>query len=141
MMQRVLLDTGPLVAMLNKHDPFYAWAKLQIDEISPPMFACEGVLTEACFLLRRIPGGSENVMGLIEKGVIATPFRLAEHAAAVSSLMAKYSNIPMSLADACLVRMSEIYDDRAVLTFDSDFKLYRKHGRQVIPTLIPAARR
>ena len=132
-----ILDTGPLVALVNKREQHHEWAKSQVEGISGAMVTCESVLTEACYLLRHVHGATAAVMQLVEKLLIEMPFRLAEHAAAISSLMAKYSNVPMSLADACLVRMSEMYDDRAILTFNSDFKLYRKHGRRVIATLIP----
>ena len=56
---------------------------------------------------------------------------------AFEELLRRYRNVPMSLADACLVRLSELYGDCAVLTLDSDFRIYRRHGRQVIPVLAP----
>lgn len=51
--------------------------------------------------------------------------------------MRRYADVPMSLADACLVRMSELSDDASVLTLDSDFRIYRRLGRQAIPLLTP----
>jgi predicted nucleic acid-binding protein len=137
MMRPFLLDTGPLVALVIKREQHHEWAKSQVEGISGAMLSCESVLSEACHLLRHTTGGADAVMRLVENSLIEIPFRLAEHATAVSSLMAKYADVPMSLADACLVRMSEMYEDRAIFTFDSDFTLYRKHGRHVIRTLMP----
>ena len=57
--------------------------------------------------------------------------------AAVARLLTKYADVPMSLADACLVRMAEQHTHSIVWTLDSDFQRYRKHGRQIIPTLLP----
>lgn len=133
----VLLDTGPLVASINQRDRFHEWAKSQLAEIEPPLLTCEAVLAEACFLLRRLPGGGRAVAELVKRKVVVIPFHLEAHADSLARLLDKYSNVPISLADACLVRMSELYENIAVFTLDHDFKLYRRHGRQVIPALMP----
>lgn len=135
-----LLDTGPLVALLNRRDRHHEWAKSLIDERRPPSFTCEAVLSEACFLLRTLPAGIDAILSILEQGLVQTPFRLATEAAAVRRLMARYANVPMSLADACLVRMSEIHVDVPVVTFDQDFDVYRRSGRRAIPTLMPGER-
>jgi len=136
--QRVLLDTGPLVALLDRNDKYHGWAAGQWARLQPPLWTCEPVLTEACYLLRQAPRGVKAVMELLHRGVVQTRFRLEEQVEPVSRLLAKYAQIPVSLADACLVRMAELAPDAAVLTLDSDFRLYRKHSRQVVPLLIPA---
>ena len=133
----VLLDTGPLVAFLDRREPLHAWACEQFAAIHAPMLTCEAVLSEAAWLLRRSPGGKEAVIGLIEAGVIALPFRLADEHLAVGRLLAKYRDVPMSLADACLVRMTEIFGTSFVVTIDADFSVYRKHGRLVVPIRTP----
>ena len=51
--------------------------------------------------------------------------------------MTRYSNVPMALADACLVRMAEQHANHTVLTLDSDFQIYRKHRREVISVIMP----
>lgn len=137
MKRGVLLDTGPLVAFLNRRDRHHAWAEAQWNQIAPPMLTCEAVLSEACFLLSQTPLGSGVVVQLLERGVFSLPFRLEDQAQAVARLLAKYHSVPMSLADACLVRMSELFPSSAVFTVDTDFGLYRRHGRQVIPTIVP----
>ena len=137
MRKGILLDTGPLVAFLNRRDKFHVWAVSQWDQIAPPMLTCEAVISEACFLLSGTGGGIDSVMQLIKRKIIAISFRLDEHIQPVGKLLAKYRSVPMSLADACLVRMSEVNPDSQVFTLDSDFSLYRKTGRRIILTIMP----
>jgi uncharacterized protein len=134
---RVLVDTGPLVAFLNRRDHSHAWAREQLGAIEPPLLTCEAVLTEACFLLGRLRGGTEALMKLLSAGAVAVPFRLDQEIGPVTKLLRKYADVPIALADACLVRMAELVAESAVLTLDKDFRIYRKHGRQVIPTILP----
>ena len=135
--RRVLLDTGPLVAFLDRRDEHHEWAVSRWSDIEPPLLTCESVISEACFLLSRIGGRVSAVFELLDRGVIAIAFRLDEDMKPVARLLSKYSSIPMSVADASLVRMAERFPESAVLTVDSDFAVYRKHGRQVIPTILP----
>lgn len=134
---RVILDTGPLVALLNSRDRHHGWAVDQWSRIAPPLRTCESVLAEACFLVQPFQGGQTAVLDLVRRSVVDTTFQLAEEVGAVSRLLKKYRDVPMSLADGCLVRMAELDDEGVVLTLDSDFRVYRKNGRQVIPTLSP----
>ena len=136
---RAILDTGPLVAFLNRRDVHHSWARDIFQGVSAPVSTCESVISEACFLLRSIPGGAESIFELVEQRLIALPFRLAEEAGPVRKLLKKYANVPISLADACLVRMAEQDPRASVLTVDGDFRLYRKNGREVIPVLMPSA--
>ncbi len=136
----LILDTGPLVAFLNRRDPYQEWVSLQWSRIKPPLHTCESVLSEACFLLTRHKGGCGAVLDLVQRGVIQISFQMADHMESISRLMNKYSDIPMSLADACLVRMSELDEHSQILTIDQDFKTYRRHGRQTIPLVTPFKR-
>lgn len=136
-MSVVLLDTGPLVAFLNRRDDFHEWAKEQLDLVAPPLLTCDAVLAEACYLLRDLPGGNVAVMQMIERRQIVSPFRIEGEAASIQKLLEKYGGLPMDLADACLVRMSEQYSHPRLLTLDGDFHVYRRHGRQTIPLIIP----
>ncbi len=138
MTEAVLLDTGPLVAFLNSRDRYHQWSKEVFGSIEAPVLSCEAVLSEACFLLRHARGGSEAVLKLVDRGLVRLPFRLEAESAPVRRLLARYADVPMSLADACLVRMSEQIDDCLLITLDRDFKVYRKHSRNVIPTLMPS---
>jgi predicted nucleic acid-binding protein len=135
--ENVLLDTGPLVAFLNRRDRFHDWAGTQWDQITPPMLTCEAVISEACFLLASTSSGSDAVMKMIQRKIIMISFHLDEHIQPVKRLLLKYRSVPMSLADACLIRMSELYPDRHIFTLDSDFNLYRKNRRRIIPTIMP----
>jgi uncharacterized protein len=135
--KRFFLDTGPLVALLNRADRYNKWARDVLDTIEPPVFSCEAVISEACFLLRRFKGGATAPLRLIADDVIRMEFRLPAELDPVESLMKKYASVPMSLADACLVRMTELEPQSVVLTLDSDFKIYRRNKRQVIPLVTP----
>jgi predicted nucleic acid-binding protein len=78
------------------------------------------------------------MFGLLQNGAIVLAFRVEEHVAALHRPLRKYRDTPMSLADACVVRKAEIYEDHFVLTLDSDFTIYRKHGRIPIKLMHPA---
>ncbi len=134
MKTNVIVDTGPLVAFFNKRDKYHDWAVLQWAGIESPMLTCEAVLSEACFLLGPDQGA---IITLLERKVLHLSFRLADHIKHIERLLRKYSDVPMSLADACLVRMAELYDDSTLFSIDSDFTVYRKHKKQVIPTILP----
>jgi predicted nucleic acid-binding protein len=135
--QGVLVDTGPLVAFLNKRDRFHDWTAAQWNQIAAPMLTCEAVVSETCFLLSGIKSGSNRVIQLIQRKILRISFHLEEHIDPVNKLLIKYQSVPMSLADACLVRMSELHSNSSLFTLDSDFNLYRKNGRQVIPSIMP----
>ena len=135
---KVLVDTGPLVAFLNRRDRYHAWARQQFERLKPPLLTCEAVVSEVCFLLRAQPGGAEAVLELLERELLDVTFDLGEEAGRIRDVVARYANLPASLADACLVRMAELHAGSRVLTLDSHFKIYRIHGRKVIPTISPA---
>jgi uncharacterized protein len=134
-----LLDTGPLVAFFDRSDAGHEWAKEQWTLAPVPMLTCEAVLAEAAYLLREHAGlPSEKILALFERKIIAVPFSLEEHAGPVAHLLEKYCDQGMQLADACLVRMSELKRDCRVFTLDKqDFQVYRRFDRQVIPLVAP----
>ena len=134
---RVILDTGPLVAYLNRNDRYHQWAVTQFSQLQPPFITCESVLSEACFLLRHVSNGQKVVLEMLERGLFILPLQLQEEAGSIATLMEKYRNVPMSLADGCLVRLSEQISNSKVCTLDSDFKIYRKNKRNMIPLIIP----
>jgi predicted nucleic acid-binding protein len=137
-MPRAIVDTGPLVAFLDRGEQHHSWVIEQIDELQPPLLVCEPVLAEAMHLLVRFPRGQDALFGLLENGALRITFRVDEHVAALRRLHQKYRDRPMSLADACVVRMAEVHDQYAVLTLDSDFMVYRKHGHEPLTLLFPA---
>lgn len=135
----VLLDTGPLVALLQARDTQHAWAVQAFGDLSGTLLTCEAVLTEASYLLRHDRRGMEHVFRQVEAGRLQVA-SLAGHQAEVGRLMSRYASVPMSYADACLVRLSELHPDCMVLTLDSDFHVYRRLGRRLIPQRTPRAR-
>jgi uncharacterized protein len=134
----VLVDTSFLVALIDRRDPNHAWASSSSARLPPPWQTCEAVLSEAFHLL-----GTPNARTLIRllRDDALLPARTMEHGSHdVVTLMEKYADVPMSFADACLVRMTEILPDPVLLTADSDFRIYRRLGRRTVPTLMPQDR-
>jgi len=133
----VLLDTGPWVALLSLNDTHHKWAVEQFRRLPPPLLSCEAVVAETCFLLKRSGFDPSLPLQFIERGVVQLPFVLQEQIDSVSSLFKRYENVPASLADAALIRLAEINDLPLLITTDSDFHIYRRHGRQTIPLVTP----
>ncbi len=137
-MSRIVVDTGPLVALLNRRDRHHTWIRQVLDTVEPPILTCEAVVSEACFLLSRLAGGPDALLGLLANDVVKIDFRMSSEIDTVRALMRKFATVPMSLADACLVRMSELDARSTVVTMDADFRVYRRNRRQVIPTIMPS---
>lgn len=137
-MSPIILDTGPLVAYLKRQDQFHDWSMKVLSQVGLPLLTCEAVIVETCFLLRTTHDGPKQIMALLETQAVQIPLQLSPEAASIRSLMQRYQSVPMSLADACLVRMAELYPASTVLTLDSDFLIYRKNKAQMIPTLMPS---
>ena len=133
----IIVDTGPLVAMLVKTDDHHDWAVARLRELPPPFLTCEPVLAEVAHLVRRVRHGLERFVDLLMSDLLRVKLDLMRERAAVGRLLRKYSDQPMSLADACLVRLAELNEQAVVLTIDSDFGVYRKHGRRMIPFVAP----
>ena len=137
MKSRVIVDAGPLVALLNRRDKHHAWVVQQLGDIQPPMLTCEAVLAEATYLTRAEPGARAALIEMLGEGFLSIGMALADHHSTILTMVRRYTDVPMSLADACLVRLAELYPQSPVLTLDSDFAIYRKNGRQVIHTIHP----
>jgi len=132
-----LLDTGPLVSFLGSGLEYHSWTREQWKRLPQPLLTCEPVLTEAAFLLRREGRDPDAIFALLERGVIRIALSVQDEQADLRALIHRYRNRPMSLADACLVRLAELHTGGEVFTLDSDFRIYRRHGNKVIPLLIP----
>jgi predicted nucleic acid-binding protein len=135
----VIVDTGPLVALFDRRDQWHPWVIETVGTIPAPMFTCEAVLTEACYLLRHAFGSADALLEALDRRAISLRFTLEDELPNVRHLLKRYSNVPMSLADACLVRMSEIIANGEIFTLDRDFGTYRKNGRQAIAVIAPFA--
>jgi len=130
----VIVDTGAIVALLSKNDQWHRPAREIFESLDANLLTCEATITECCFLLRNTYNGEKLVLELISANALIVDFAISEHLGGIKALMQKYRSVPMSLADACLVRMSEVF--RApIFTFDSDFRIYRRNGRQRIPLI------
>jgi predicted nucleic acid-binding protein len=137
MMSAVIVDTGPLVAILTKNDTYHQWVNEQLTAIEPPLLTCEAVIVETMFVVRDNAATRQRVLRMLKDGVIRLNFSLEKNLDDILGMVQRYNNIPMSLADASLVRMSEIMPQSKVLTLDSDFQVYRKNSRHVIPLISP----
>jgi uncharacterized protein len=135
-MRPAIVDTGALVAFLDRAEQHHPWVIKQVKELDAPLLVCEPVLAEAMYLLARFPKAQDALFGLLENGALR--IAIEEHVPALLKLHQKYRDWPMSLADACIVRMTEIYEPYAVLTLDSDFTVYRKHGSVSLALIHPA---
>jgi len=133
----VVVDTGPLVAALLERDRDHAWTRAQLQGLPAPLATCEAVLSEAFLLLQRVRGGGERLAALIDRGAVESRFDFRDERDSVLHLLRKYADTPMSFADACLVRMTELHRDSRILTLDRDFAAYRRNGRERIPVLAP----
>ena len=136
-MKNTLIDSGSLVAYLDRRDQWHSWALHVFKQTAPPFLTCDAVLSETCFLISGMPDGHQRLGSLVKRGIVVPAFDSRPEAPALFDLMARYASVPMSFADACLVRMSEVIPASTVFTTDSDFRIYRRHKRQVIPILAP----
>lgn len=131
----VLVDSSFLVALLRQRDSQNAWAADAATRFGPPWHTCEAVLSETVYVLG--PEQAKFLLELLTLQALHISFAIANHLERLVALMQKYTDVPMSLADACLVRMTEILPDPVLLTTDGDFRIYRRHGRQVVPCELP----
>lgn len=137
MAKTVLIDSGPIVAVLRRRDQHHAWARAHFEAATEPFITCEAVISESLFLLERAREGREALCGLLERGIIVMNFSFTAQLTETLRLVRRYHDTPMSFADACLVRMAEQSTAAIVFTTDSDFRIFRKNGRQVMPLIMP----
>ena len=135
--EKVLVDTGPIVAAINANDAHHAWAREMFGRLSPPVFTCEAVLSEVQFLLGDYGGDPLSVLDWVRAGAIRLAFNAENEIERLMALQRSYRSLPMDFADACLVRMSELHAHSRVLTTDSHFRIYRRNRRQQIPLHAP----
>jgi predicted nucleic acid-binding protein len=132
-----ILDAGPLIAALNRNDRHHRWARDTISRLGSPFHSCPEAMAEAAAMT----GQPAAIVEMIQAGEIVLAFSLADHAASVLALLRKYSDCHMDLADACIVRMTEVVRECRVVTLDrEDFSIYRRNGRELIPLVAPPGR-
>jgi predicted nucleic acid-binding protein len=135
MAANVLVDAGFLVSLISRREASHRWAADQSTRLPPAWKTCEAVLSEAFHVLGA--AGGPALTELLRRRAIVCAFDLAEHIDEIHKLMGKYADVPMSFADACLVRMTETLANPVLLTLDADFRIYRRHGRRTVPCVMP----
>lgn len=131
---KAIADTGLIVAFGNRGDKYHNWALDMARRITEPLLTCEAVLAEASFHL----GSNSYVLSLVEDGMLRIAFDCGRHIEKLKELAQRYEDRSPDLADLCLIRMSELYPKHPVITIDeTDFRVYRRNKREVIPLLCP----
>jgi predicted nucleic acid-binding protein len=133
----VILDAGPLVALLDRREQFHAWASAQVASVHSHFVTCDAALCGTFFLISRDPVPGLQLRKFLKNGSIQSRFDLGRNLPEVLGLMDRYESVPMSFADACLVRMAELNPGFAIFTLDRDFTIYRQHKRRIIPLIAP----
>jgi predicted nucleic acid-binding protein len=135
MAKNVIVDSGALIALLRRDDQHHQWVAATAEKVAAPWQTCDAALSEAFFLIGR--AGRPKLAELLRRRIVVSSFSFDNECDATLGLMDKYDDVPMSLADACLVRMTEMLTDPVLITTDGDFRFYRRYSRQVIPCLMP----
>jgi uncharacterized protein len=139
MARRVLIDTGPITALLDRRDTHHEWAKHEVAQLRHSLLTCEAVLSEAFFLLASVRSGISTLADLVRHQLVRVDpdFSFPDHSREILANIERYKNVPMSFADACLVRMTEVERNSVVFTTDRDFLTYRRNRRETIPLISP----
>ena len=124
-MKPVLLDTGVIVALLDRSERLHRACAAAVRELQVPLITCEAVIAESCYLLRNLSGASEAVIENVAAGIVQIPFQLSRESAGVKQVLRKYSDRKIDLADACLIRLADEFGTADILTLDQDFLIYR----------------
>ncbi|MGD0404535.1 MAG: PIN domain-containing protein [Candidatus Acidiferrales bacterium] len=124
-MKPVLLDTGVIVALLDRSESFHQACARAVREVEAPLVTCEAVITESCYLLRSLSGASGAVIENVAAGIFQVPFQLSRDTAGVRKVLQKYKDRKIDLADACLIRLADEFGTGDILTLDQDFAIYR----------------
>ena len=138
MLNQVIVDTGILVSLIDRSDRHHTWVIEQLTQIAPPLLTCEAVFSETWFLLQRVTKGRETLLQLLEQQQVIVQFDLNAELLRVITLLTSYQSVPVSLADAELVRMAELYPNNLIFTLDRDFQIYRKNRNRPISLLSPS---
>ena len=136
-MKPVLLDTGFIVALLDRSESYHKACARTVREVEAPLVTCEAVITESCYLLRNLSGAPEAVIENIAAGIFQVPFQLSRDTAGVKQVLRKYKDRRIDLADACLIRLADQFGTADILTLDQDFAIYR-WGKNKLFRVLPS---
>jgi len=134
----VLIDTGCIVALLDRSERNHAGCVEAIRAVTGRLMTCEAVIAESCYLLRHRRGAADTILENVERGIFQLPFRLDESSTSVRAHIKRYARVPMDLADACLVALAELLGTGRILTLDSDFHIYRWRRTRRFEMLVEA---
>lgn len=133
---KAIADTGFLVAFANRADVHHDWALSVANQVTEPLLTCEAVLAETAFHLQSV----SFVLEMVEESLITLAFDCEKHLEQLKTLARRYADRHPDLADLCLIRMSELHPRHSIITVDrADFRIYRRHKREVIPLIFPPA--
>ena len=135
-MKPILLDTGVIVALLDRSEKFHRQCAEAVRKLDAPLITCEAVMAESCYLVRNLPGAPEAIIANAADGIFQIPFQLSREAVAVRTILRKYQDRAIDLADACLIHLANEFETGDVLTLDKDFEIYR-WGRNRAFQLLP----
>ena len=133
MKELVIADTGPLVALFDRGDEYHEWALRGLGKINAPLVTAESVVSEVLFLLRNMPRSRSAFLAFWSEGGLKVAFDAEANKAALTALLRKYADAGISMADAAVVRLSELHPGSLVWSLDKDLRIYRRSGRKVIP--------
>jgi predicted nucleic acid-binding protein len=134
---KTIVDTGPLVAVINQRDEFHSWAVGVFANLTGPLLTCEAVLSEVQFLLDARGGDPLAVLEMVRKKIVVIDFKAEMEIERLIELQRSYRNLPMDFADACLVRMAELQEEARIITVDSHFRIFRRHKRRMLSLVAP----
>jgi predicted nucleic acid-binding protein len=136
----VLLDTGVIVALLDRSERRHGECRKALDAIDAPLVTCEPVIAEACYLTRGLRGAPEAILENVAAGIFQIPIQLSHCAAAIQRILGKYRDQEVDLADACLIHLASELRTGEILTLDGDFAVYRwGANRHRFSPLLPLA--
>src|SRR5271154_4944035 len=139
-MKPVLLDTGVIVALLDRSEKTHFACAEAVHSSEAPLVTCEAVIAEACYLLRNFPGASEAIIENVATGNFQIPFQISKEAVGIKQILRKYRDRKIDLADACLILLADQFETPNILTLDKDFQVYR-WGRNKPFCLLPSSLR
>lgn len=128
-----IADTGFLVALVRLADADHQWASSVLEGLAKPLLTCDSVLAETTFHL----GSARIVLEMIDDGLITLAFSCTDNMEQLAWLAKRYEDRIPDFADLCIIRMSELFPRHKVITTDSDFRVYRRNRREVIPLICP----
>jgi predicted nucleic acid-binding protein len=127
-----LCDASPLIALINQGDRNHQRCVDILPSLSAPLVTTCACFTEAIYLLGRYGGwlAQQELWGYIGDEILVIYHHTSDELTRIETLMAQYRDIPMDLADASLVAIAEVLNQRQIFTLDRDFYIYRLCGNQ-----------